>query len=392
MNLKKCCSLAILVFASHIALYAQNARFSQIGTIATQLNPSLTGRFDGKARISNLLGWYTSDDPKNGYAETQHQAISFDIKFGKYRTSGDDASAKKNNSLPTNKEGAKDETLKSKKQNGYWGVGVNYYHYGASKSPIEASFISLSLARHFYNKSNKFYGFGVQVTNATGKLDKTKGTQYDREISGGGFPYRDTPFLNVIQRKQTYTDINVGAYYGMNTEPIMFELGFSLSHIFHPVFDLYKDPPTSKLRYRAAAYSNLRLKLNNRWGLVQKNVYWKEGLYFRSRSDQSDNNTDTDGWDAPFNAFWSGVEFYKINPKSNINLNFGFNSRSFRTLMPYFNLNIGKYAELRYSYEMPINSRNFKAYSAKRNEIGLVLSYGRITSRGTNFYKKVNFW
>ena len=73
-------------------------------------------------------------------------------------------------------------------------------------------------------------------------------------------------------------------------------------------------------------------------------------------------------------------------------LNFGFNSRSFRTLMPYFNLNIGKYAELRYSYEMPINSRNFKAYSAKRNEIGLVLSYGRITSRGTNFYKKVNFW
>jgi len=391
MNLKKCCSLAILVFASHIALYAQNARFSQIGTIATQLNPSLTGRFDGKARMSNLLGWYTSDNPKNGYAETQHQAVSFDMKFGKYRTNGDDASTNNNKSAATNKEGAKDETLKNKKQNGYWGVGVNYYHYGASKSPIEASFISLSVARHFYNKSNKFYGFGAQVTNATGKLDRSKGSQYDREISGGGFPNRPEIYEkdSLLKSKKTYTDVNIGAYYGMNTEPIMFELGLSFHHIFHPDFDLYNDIDHSYLRYRLAAYSNLRLKLNNKWGLVQKNVYWKEGLYYRSRSDEI---TDSVEFDAPFVAFWAGIEFYKINPKSNISLNFGFNSRSFRTLMPYLNLNIGKYIDLRYSYEMPINSRNFRAYSAKRNEIGLVLSYGRNTSRGTNFYKKVNFW
>jgi hypothetical protein len=390
MNLKKCCSLAILVFASHIALYAQNARFSQIGTIATQLNPSLTGRFDGKARISNLLGWYTSDDPKNGYAETQHQAVSFDMKFGKYRTSGDDASAKKNNSAPTNKEGAKDETLKSKKQNGYWGVGVNYYHYGASKSPIEASFVSLSLARHFYNRSNKFYGFGIQVTNASGKIDRSKGTQYDREISGGGFPNRPEMVKDdsLFNGKKSYTDFSFGGYYGMITDVVMFEMGLSFAHIFQPNFNLY-DNENSRLRYRAAGFSNLRLKLNNKWGLVQKNVYWKEGLYYRSKTDHE---SDTSDWDAPLVSFWSGVEFYKINPKSNINLNFGFNSRSFRTLMPYFNLNIGKYVDLRYSYEMPINSKKYKAYSAQRNEIGLVLSYGRNTSRGTNFYKKVNFW
>jgi hypothetical protein len=391
MNLKMCCSLVFLVFASNVILYAQNARFSQIGTISNQLNPSLTGRFDGKARMSNLLGWYTSDNPKNGYAETQHQAVSFDMKFGKYRTNGDDASTNNNKSAATNKEGAKDETLKNKKQNGYWGVGVNYYHYGASKSPIEASFISLSVARHFYNKSNKFYGFGAQVTNATGKLDRSKGSQYDREISGGGFPNRPEIYEkdSLLKSKKTYTDVNIGAYYGMNTEPIMFELGLSFHHIFHPDFDLYNDIDHSYLRYRLAAYSNLRLKLNNKWGLVQKNVYWKEGLYYRSRSDEI---TDSVEFDAPFVAFWAGIEFYKINPKSNISLNFGFNSRSFRTLMPYLNLNIGKYIDLRYSYEMPINSRNFRAYSAKRNEIGLVLSYGRNTSRGTNFYKKVNFW
>ena len=394
MNLKKYCSLAVLVFASNVILYAQNARFSQIGTISNQLNPSLTGRFDGKARLSNLFCWHTSasDNPKNGgYVETQHQAISFDMKFGKYRTSGDEASAKNNNAAPINTESSKDETLKGKKQNGYWGVGVNYYHYGASKSPIEASFVSLSVARHFYNKSNKFYGFGVQVTNASGKLDRSKGTQYDREISGGGFPNRPEIFNSdtSLTGKKSYTDVNIGAYYGMNTELILFEMGFSLSHLFYPIFDLYNDNDQPKLRHRVSAYTNLRLKLNNKWGLVQKNVYWREGLYYRSKSDHT---TDTLEWDAPFDAFWAGVEFYKINPKSNINLNFGFNSRSFRTLMPYLNLNIGKYIDLRYSYEMPINSRKFTAYSAKRNEIGLVLSYGRNTSRGTNFYKKINFW
>ena len=389
MIFKKSLSLALLLLTCQMALFAQNARFSQIGTASQQLNPSLTGRFDGKARMSNLFGWYTSDNPKNGYAETQHQNIAFDIKFGKYRTSGDDAAS--NGTAATNKNGAKDETPKGKKQNGYWGLGVNYYHYGASKSPIEASFISLSVARHFYNKSNKFYGFGVQVTNATGKLDRTKGTQYDREISGGGFPNRPEIMKNdsSLTGKQTYTDFNIGAYYGMNTEPIMFEIGVSLSHLFYPVFDLYNDNDHPKLRHRVSSYSNLRLKLNSKWGLVQKNVYWREGLYYRSKSDHS---TDTTEWDAPLESFWAGVEFFKINPKSNINLNFGFNTRSFRTLMPYLNLNIGKYIDLRYSYEMPINSRNFRAYSAKRNEIGLVLSYGRNTSRGTNFYKKVNFW
>ncbi len=389
MIFKKSIFVAVLLLACKMVVVAQNARFSQIGTVSQQLNPSLTGRFDGKARMSNLFGWHTSDNPKNGYAETQHQDISFDIKLGKYRSSGDDGTS--NSHAPVNKNGAKDETLKGKKQNGYWGLGINYYHYGASKSPIEASFISLSVARHFYNKSNKFYGFGIQVTNATGNLDRTKGTQYDREISGGGFPNRPEIMKtdSSLTGKNTYTDFNIGAYYGMNTEPIMFEMGVSLSHLFYPVFDLYNDNDHPKLRHRATAYSNLRLKLNNKWGLVQKNVYWREGLYYRSISDHT---TDTTEWDAPFESFWAGVQFYKINPKSNINLNFGFNTRSFRTLMPYLNLNIGKYVDLRYSYEMPINSRNFKAYSAKRNEIGLVLSYGRNTSKGTNFYKKLNFW
>jgi hypothetical protein len=67
--------------------FAQNARFSQIGTAAIQFNPSLTGRFDGKVRLSALSSWQETNA-----ASMEHQNISLDAKFGKYKSSGDDES------------------------------------------------------------------------------------------------------------------------------------------------------------------------------------------------------------------------------------------------------------------------------------------------------------
>jgi hypothetical protein len=112
-------------------------------------------------------------------------------------------------------------------------------------------------------------------------------------------------------------------------------------------------------------------------------MYWQEGLYYRSKSF---------GDSLEIVSFWTGVEMYKTNPKSNINVNFGLYTRSFRTVMPYLNINLGHVANLRYTYEHPFNSNKYNAYSAQRNEVALILTLGRYTSPGTNFYKKVNFW
>jgi len=373
--------LIVLMLFFSVNIFAQNARFSQIGSAPIQFNPSLAGRFDGKIRLAGL---YSAQETNT--ASMNHLNVSLDGKFGKYKSSGDEETTKADVSSSTKpmKEG-KDEVFKKTRVYGYWGAGLNFYQYSGSKSPLDAKFFSASIARHFYNKSNKMFGFGIQATYAEDKLDETKGNEYDREISGGGFRY-PFPYSTTPQKgSNNYIDFNGGAYYAMNTDAVMFELGGAMHHLAYPKNDPRGSIDNeSKLRHRVTAHSILRLRLNNNFGIVQKNMYWQEGLYYRSRKLNGDS--------AQIVAFWSGLEFYKINPVGKINLNYGFYTRNFQTLMPYLNLNIGKIANLRYSYELPLNSKKFTAYTAKRSEIALIYTYKRYTSPGTRFYKKMNFW
>lgn len=386
----------LFLFTIQIAAFAQDARFSQIWSAPIQYNPALTGRFDGKLRASSLLSFQTG----NGYdkytktskeVNMSHQNLSIDLKLGNYRSSGDeglnDSAASKNN---INAKEGRDRFANNKAVLGYWGVGMNYYAYGNSTSPMKANFISFSLARHFYTKANRIYGVGIQITQANGSLDEKRGTFYDKEISGGGFryPYANGNDSTLAPRSgnKSYTDVNIGAYYGRVTEAVMFELGGAMHHLFYPQYDADQTRAfdgEAKLRHRITAHSMLRLRLNNKWGIVQKNMFWQEGLYYRSR-DTADGNY--------INAFWSGLEFYKVDPLKEINVNFGFYTRSFRTLMPYLNIGLSRFANIRYTYEHPINSNRFKAYNAKRNEISLIVTAGRQTKAASRFYKKLNFW
>ncbi len=393
--------VTILMLFCGASLYAQNSRFSQVFSAPTQMNPSLTGRYDGKIKISSLSSWQTADKGINrNWFKMNHQNISAEIKIGAYRNYGDDEntqdSSKKLLMLPTKSLEEKDVANMSKKNNGYWAVGANYYNYHHETSPLAASFYSVSLARHFYNRSNKFFGFGIQGVYASGNLDETKSvSRYNVEISGGGFGYpfiRNTNDSNKFVRSKNYYDYSVGGYYGMTTEAVMFEIGLAMNHLFYPannfVYDKVNDPyqkDISRLRHRITADALLRLKFNPKWGIIIKNVLWQDGLYWRSKKQ---NNNDSLN---PV-AFWSGVEFYKLNPTSNCNLNFGLYTRSFKTIIPYLNINISNFANLRYSYERPFASKKYTLVIPKRNELALILSIGRNSSPGSKFYRKINFW
>jgi len=387
--------LSILFLFSGFALYAQNARFSQVFSAPSQMNPGLTGRFDGKIRIGSLSSWQTADKGTNrNWFKMNHQNISGEVKIGAYRNYGDDAntqdSSKKLLMLPTKSFQEKDVVNMNKKNNGYWAVGANYYNYHHETSPLTASFYSVSLARHFYNRSNKFFGFGIQGVYATGNLDETITTsRYNVEISGGGFGYPFTNSNNNYIKSKNYYDYSVGGYYGMTSEAVMFEIGLAMNHLFYPAnnFVYDKEDPTdiSHLRHRITADALLRLKCNSNWGLIIKNILWQDGLYLRSKKQ---NNIDSLN---PV-AFWSGVEFYKINPASNYNLNFGLYTRTFKTIIPYININISNFGNLRYSYERALASKKYTLVIPKRNELALILSIGRNTAPGTKFYRKINFW
>jgi hypothetical protein len=383
--------LIVVLFLISFNAIGQNARFSQIWSAPVQFNPALTGRFDGRVRASSLLSFQNAIAQDSFYRKKtvymNHQNVSVDIKLGKYRSSGDESP--ENETIDENdSEEGKDKSGNKKKLTGYWGAGFNYYAYGHETSPIKATFYSLSVARHFYSKSNRIFGFGLQLTNANGVLDESKGKAFNKEITGGAFRY---PYINsntaIVDRagSQSYTDVNVGAYYGRVTETVMFELGAAMHHLFYPNYDAsdVEDKDEPSLRHRVTAHSILRLRFNDKWGMVQKNMFWKEGLYLRSRN--TDDNLE-------ITAFWTGLELYRTDPTGKINPNFGFYTRNFQTMMPYLNLNFGRFVNVRYSYELPINSIKFPAYSAKRNEVSLIITAGRQTAPGTRFYKKLNFW
>lgn len=366
---------------------AQDPRLSQVWTTPVHVNPALSGRFDGMGRFGSLFSFQKSNPvpSKDSSVNVPHQNFYIDFKFGKYRHIGDEEQYALNKLKGSAKPAveAKDETGLKRMNLGFWSAALNYYRYGDNSNPLKAEFVSATLARHFYAKRNKYFGFGVQAAYARGDLDENRGLGYIREISGNGFRYIKGVQGNRVNTND-YLDFNVGGYYGMATEPVSFELGFAMYHLFYPKNAIVDKDDESKLRHRVSAHSLLRLKMNDNWGMVQRNIYWQEGLYLRSRVYNGDSSQIT--------CFYSGAEFYKTNPKSVYNLNFGLYTRSFQTIMPFVNINLGRVANLRYSYEFPFNSRRFPGVNSKRSEIVLLLTYKRYTPPGIRFSRKVNYW
>jgi hypothetical protein len=389
----------IALSVSALSVQSQDARLSQLWSAPLHVNPALSGRFDGQGRFSSLASWQSSSIPSakdvtkdSINVNIPHQNFSIDFKFGKYRYSGDEQAYAIGKKAPESdkKQEAKDETGDKSANKGYWSAGINFYRYGGKITPLHGTFVSATVARHFFKGNNIYYGVGAQVAYANGQLDENRGVKFDAEIGGGGFRYPHQYVRpNNTVNKNNYFDFNLGGYFGMTSEMVSFEIGLAMYHWFYPKSYIVPNPDggpdnETKLRHRLTGHSLLRLKVLNKFGMIQRNIIWEEGLYLRSSVFNGDRVQKT--------AFYSGVELIKLDPKSIYNLNFGLYSRSFKTLMPYLNANLGRIATVRLSHELPINSDRFNAYSAKRTEIALLLSYKRYTSPGVRFYKKSNFW
>lgn len=316
---------------------AQNPRLSMFEASPLVLNPALTGKTDAKSRIGTHYSYQSSD-----IATITHLNAFVDFS-GRIQA--------------------------ARKKYNHYGVGFNFYTYGFnSKSPVMASFPSVSFAYHFeLGKSGKhFFGVGAQVALAFAKLDEKKGT-YDKEISGGGFRYDPTPLRNQTASND-YWDASGGITYLYKTDQLKFETGLAMYHMFYPKNDIYDKDFETRLRHRGVL--NMRFEFNvaaNR-SLVLQSMYWADGLYWRSRVFDSDNLI----------AFWNGAEIHNIKPKKQVWLNYGFYSRSFRTVMPYASVFFTKQVNLRASYELPINSAIFEAYRSRRAEVAVLF----------NIYKK----
>jgi hypothetical protein len=367
--------IAALVGASVVS-FAQNARFSQISTNPIMLNPALSGRFNGDYKIGTLLSWQHTQT-----ADMAHQTAFVDFKIGNNRRSAMEYHVIGNDSSMISK-------------NNYFSAAISYYSYGTdvlgimdNNSPLKASFVSGTLAYHFkLTQDNRhFGGVGLQLAYAKGTLNEKNGLYYDKEISGGGFKYEGND-VNYGGRKSEndYVDIQAGFYYGYKNELFRFELGGSVYHINHPSNDIFKQDNEKKLRMRGTLHSIFAFKVSDRFSLIQKNVFWTEGLYLRSRSTLDSANIVT---------LWGGVELHDMKPQHQLYMHYGLYTRSFRTIMPYISFNLKAGLNVRWSYEWALNGSAFPAYSADRAEVGISYSFFKKRSKGKNdSYLRYDLW
>jgi len=358
----------IVFFINFQVSEAQNSRFSQIYSAPVMLNPALAGRFNGNVRAGFLSSWQNSK-----LASISHQDVYVDLKLFNHQKSKNDTSGY--------------NVLKEKQ---YFGININYYHYGSDITglientfPFYTRFLNVTGAYHFnLTKDARYYaGAGFQFTNADATIDETEGSEYDTEISGGGFRYIKTS-TGDYKGSKGYYDIAVGGYMGYQNEEQMLEMGFSLYHIKHPKNDLTDDPDT-RLRSRFSAYSNVLFKVSPTKLLLFRNVYWDEGLYQKSKSYKDS---------AFILAFYSGLEVIKTNPTAKIYMNYGLMSRNFQSFIPYFHLFLGKNLYTRFSYEVPLNNSDHPANNAFRTEMFIGYQLGKTTSDITLKYRKNCMW
>ncbi len=344
---------------------AQDARFSQIGSAPLQLNPALCGRFDGQMRANMLLSWQ-----KSGAAYVQHQQYSIDGFLDSTNNFGLAPNNSATNAIKSN-----------------WAGGIHYYQYGndvlgftQNTSPLKANFLSVTLAKHFY-RNNIALGIGTQITAAHGQLNENNTSKLDPEIIGGGFRYSVAGQGSRTGTKN-YLDMNVGAYFGMKNDLFSFELGGAIYHVAAPKNDVYEKDSDSRMRRRVTFYAVNRFNLNQKWALIQKNIYWSEGLYWNSNA-QNDSSKNV--------TLWSGLEFHKMQHLSNYYVNFSIYTRSFSTLMPCVMVHAGPSICIQYSFEFPINSTKYRSYTADRTELSIRYLLKQKGAKNQAF-NQFNYW
>ena len=146
-----------------------------------------------------------------------------------------------------------------------------------------------------------------------------------------------------------------------------YEIGASISHWHYPPNSFFNDEE-SKLRHRGVVHGIFGTSISNRYNIVQRNIFWSEGLYFRSNASFDSSQILT---------MWNGIELKRKSIGKGISFDYGLYARSFRTILPMVTAHLGRALDLKISQEWPINSSRALAYTAVRTEFFLSYTIGR---------------
>jgi type IX secretion system PorP/SprF family membrane protein len=229
---------AILFLVCYTAAQAQDVHFSQFAYAPLQVNPALTGIFDGKARISNMYRSQWSGIGK-GFKTIY---LSADAPLGR-----------------------------EKMKNNYFGIGGMIYQDKAGEAGFKSTILeaSLSYTTALTDQADHFFALGFQAGLNQQSIDLTKST-WDNQWNGDVYDPA-LPSGESIQLPQfSYLDFNAGVlYYYIPDGYNSLDIGASLSHIGSPnvsFFSLTEAPLTRKITVHSSGEINLGRE-NDSWVL-----------------------------------------------------------------------------------------------------------------------------
>jgi outer membrane protein OmpA-like peptidoglycan-associated protein len=338
MNIKFLLSFLLLLNINFHSL-AQDARISQIWSMPTMMNPALCGNIDGKLLIGT------------GYSNqsTNLSSVGHLYAFANARLS-----------------------TRRRREGEFIGIGGSYYQYGANgNNAFDARFSTLTASYHFNLSADGVHSaaFGTQFVFAQGVARGQRASDvYDKEINGGGFRWTNAVYntttpgtISMPDRRAQYFDWNSGVSYRYSGDNIIIDAGVGGYHYLHPKNSISVVDFESRLRGRLTFQTAMTIALDDLRSLYINNIFWKEGLYWRSTALDA-NNLVTN---------WSGIEFKRHAERNSFYADFGIYTRSFKTALPYLSLYSPTGLNLRMSFEFPFNSKYFEAYTAKRLELAL---------------------
>ena len=209
---------------------AQDDHFSQFSYTPLQVNPAMTGVFDGIVRVSNSFRTQWSG-LGNGY-KTLH--LSVDAPVGK-------------------------ATLKRS----FFGVGAMVYQDWAGTAGFKTTVIegSLSYTAAIDDQLENYFSMGFQAGLNQNSFDITKAT-WDSQWNGDAFDPTLSSRESVQLPQATYVDLNAGLlYYYVPDGITTFDIGASLSHIGSPNVSFFLQTETP-LRQKITLHSSAEIPVN----------------------------------------------------------------------------------------------------------------------------------
>ena len=313
----------LLIFLAMMnSVKAQDIHFSQYAFSPLNLNPGMTGFYNGNYRFhfNNRTQWKAVTVP---YSTT---SISAEMLVKKRELKQDIISA---------------------------GLIINRDKAGDSEFGTTQLNLSIAYAKPINSKNNQFISIGLQPGIAQRTINYTKLT-FDNQFNGSSY---DPNLPNQEQfdtRKFIFFDLGAGIYWDyIFKKNLKFDAGIALFHLNNPKQTLLGNTDI-KLDKKLTIFGNAEYAINNRFDIMPSFMYLKQG---------------------PYNEFDLGATVRFVKERSRINYT-AINAGIFFRMKDAAFFNIGlDYKNCNLSVSYDINYSNLKPASNSRGGLEIALRY-----------------